>query len=757
MGGCPALEVLHERNFRYRGTKGADRDGDRQRESTVVADGDHLKLIVGRGGNIADSSHGVVEVGTVSAGLRDEIVAVVVHQGGVGNVESEAIGADIVHTDTLGADAGRHVVYVDFVDKPRLGRATRREVAQGDASTSGSVEEGVGTQVIAIGKLGARIVTDGNKGAAVVDIGHIAHLEGTAKAAGLGGTGHEANLEIADFLFEFGEHQQVYRVAVVAIDSQRKAVVTIGIRAGIGNELQTVQGTCVVELPAGQGAVFHSIATTVRNIDKLAEVLMIGDGLGTAGGAEGRLGETGDAVGAEGLHSHDITRVGLQVCERIGITIDFRAIASSINHVMTRIVGVGDGDVGRQGGNIVDNHLRGFHTRGKFLDSDIVNIGIAIVISAQSETAFGDAGKGHIKVVPAATGRQTEGNGGEGGVVVDIGDDTSLETMSVSRQYIEAELQLVGSVLEGGEHQDGRRGSAAAHIEALAASGVDRRGVVDIGVILAVGVDQVPAEHLADERDRSRSVRQAVVGLEVFDPRQVAVGDGYAGGAERGVARRRLRTVGAVGVDLHRVASVGRKGGVVDGLSVDVGAVHQRVAGIEHHRVVVQVGSVGDIHRGSGSGDAGHTDRLCLRTREDCVGIIGIDNVGYTGESVIAARRLTNPQMRARQCRRAISAAIAIAVVIVAGRQMDTLIGVVVVNRPQHGATKSVRKARVISRDGVERISQGDGAVPAHTPDDNGRSVRGTGIIPANGHDSAVATRSRPELHVGGINGSQLG
>ena len=202
-------------------------------------------------------------------------------------------------------------------------------------------------------------------------------------------------------------------------------------------------------------------------------------------------------------------------------------------------------------------------------------------------------------MVPTAVGWQTGSDGGEGGFIRHIGDDTRFEAVSVGGEHVELEAQLVGGVLKRRQHQNGRTCGTAAHVEAFAAAHIDRGRVVDIGIGSAVGVNQIPAEYLAGEGDRRGRIRQAIVRLKIFRPRKFGVSHFYARSAEAGTAGCGLRAVGAVGEDLHRVAGVGGQGRVGDGLGVDDDAVNQRVAFKKHYCIVIQIGGVGDVYRGA--------------------------------------------------------------------------------------------------------------------------------------------------------------
>ena len=295
---------------------------------------------------------------------------------------------------------------------------------------------------------------------------------------------------------------------------------------------------------------------------------------------------------------------------------------------MVGAVRVGNGDGDRCGSDVADQHLRGLHAGGQLVDSHIVKVGRAAVVVTEGQTAGGNAGEGDFMVSPTVAVGQTGGNRREGGDVGDIGDDTNIETMTIGRQHVELETQQVGSGLKRGQHQyrGGRR--TAAHIEALASTDVDRRRVVDIRVGCAVGIDKVPAEDMVREEGSRSGIGRARTGLEVLNPGQVGIGNGETGRAERGIARRGLRAVQAVGKHLHRIAGVVRKVSVGNGLSENNAAVHQRVTGVKHHSVVVNIVSVGDVHRSGVGRDSRHADSLRLGAGGAGVGVGGCGGGG---------------------------------------------------------------------------------------------------------------------------------
>ena len=140
------------------------------------------------------------------------------------------------------------------------------------------------------------------------------------------------------------------------------------------------------------------------------------------------------------------------------------------------------------------------------------------------------------------------------------------------------------------------------------------------------------------------------------------MGYGHTGGAERGRAGTGLCGICAVGEDLHHVGRVGRQEVIGDGLGVDHGAVDQRVASVELHRVVVHIGGVHDIHRGTGLRDVCHADRLCFLAREDRIGVRRVHHVVDGGEVVVGTCRGADSQPCATQCSAAVGNAVVVAV-----------------------------------------------------------------------------------------------
>ena len=99
-------------------------------------------------------------------------------------MEGEAVRADVVHADAVGAGAGRHVMYVEIIDIPGFGRTAGGENAQGDACVGWRVGKSDGAQVVAIGELGTTITGHGDESGRVGGIGHVTHLQNAAEGAG---------------------------------------------------------------------------------------------------------------------------------------------------------------------------------------------------------------------------------------------------------------------------------------------------------------------------------------------------------------------------------------------------------------------------------------------------------------------------------------------------------------------------------------------------------------------------------------------
>ena len=381
-----------------------------------------------------------------------------VHRRGVGDMQREPFSSVVVHTDALGAHTRRHRVYINLVDIPRFGRSPGRQIAQRNAGTRRGIGENPSAEVKAVGKLRTRIVSHADKRTTVSGIGDIAHLQHASKITILRRTSHKTNLKVADLLVKFGQHHNVARITVIAVNAHRVALlaVTVGDALRTRKNLQTVQRTPLQETPARKRAVRHRIPEPVAHIDKLVEILVIGNRDNATGRAESRLGDTRGGVGTERAHAHLIAHIGLQIAQSVTVAVNLHTVARGIQHVVVRGIGVDNRQLRRRRSNIRDQHLRGAHTRRQLGNRHIVQIGRPVVVRPQRQPAICKTGKRDIEVRPALAVRQTGGYRSEGAISRNIGHNPHFKTVAVGRQHIETQLQSLGAVFEGWQHKNGR-------------------------------------------------------------------------------------------------------------------------------------------------------------------------------------------------------------------------------------------------------------------------------------------------------------
>ena len=673
-----------------------------------------------------------------------------VHRRGVGDMQCEPFSSVVVHTDALGAHTRRHHVYINLVDIPRFGRSPGRQIAQRYAGTRRGVGENPSAEVKAVGKLRTRIVSHADKRTTVSGIGDIAHLQHASKITILRRTSHKTNLKVADLLVKFGQHHNVARITVIAVNAHRVALlaVTVGGALRTRKNLQTVQRTPLQETPAGKRAISHRIPEPVAHIDKLVEIFVIGNGDGATGRAEGRLGDTSGRVGTERAHAHLIAHIGLQIAQSVTVAVNLHTVARGVHHVVVRPVGVDNRQLRRRRSNIRNQHLRRPHTRRQHAYRHIVQIGGSVVVRPQSQPALRKTGKRHIVMRPPLAVGQAGGDRSERAVDRNIGHNPHLKPMAVGGQHIETQLQCLGTILKRRQHKNRGIRHTAADVQALATGSIHRRRTVDIRVGRIVGVLQIPAEHLTGKGHRGGGIGQTVVRLEILAPRQARVGNGHTWRAEGGSAGTRPGSVRTVGEYLHRIPRVGREGVIGNSMVVDHHAVNQHVAGIKHHRVIVHIGRVDNIDRRTVLRDGGHTDSLHLGTGKHRIGIGSIHNICDARESIITACRRADPQ----PCRPQRTAAVARTVIVAVEtrwRQLQTGIGIAVTHRTQKARrTENISESFIIGGYRIQRIYQMDAPVPVHTPHNDSGCVRCRRIVPANAYQRAVRAGTNPELHI---------
>ena len=208
---------------------------------------------------------------------------------------------------------------------------------------------------------------------------------------------------------------------------------------------------------------------------------------------------------------------------------------------------------------------------------------------------------GLVALIVRRAGGQAGTDALEGAGVGRIGEHTHLKSVA-RRTGLQGEGQEeVGEVvLEGRQGHDGGVVTVAVDGQGLGA-GVDVRAAVgNIGIVVAVAVEHSVAWSIEGGAGG--------IALEAFGPRQVAVGNGDAEGAERDSDRHVGGAVVAHGDDRHCVVGAGRQISEAVGAAGEAYAVDKGVAGVELDLVVGIVVVVGHRDVGAGGADVAHDD-----------------------------------------------------------------------------------------------------------------------------------------------------
>ena len=230
-----------------------------------------------------------------------------------------------------------------------------------------------------------------------------------------------------------------------------------------------------------------------------------------AGGVEGQVGHSGNAVGAVGGDIHVICGVGgqsRQIDDGVagidhGAGADgesrrtpFDGPAGGVAQLIPHDVGLVRGDVDR--GQVVHGRAVGYALHGQ-----VVQVGIAVLVVGRHD---GDAGAGdgvgivgenHGEFLPGAEGAvHHRVDGDEGGLVGGVGDHAHYQAVVVAAVGLvepETKLQGVDRGCKLGQHHVAPGGAGAVHVHGLAAAGVVVVAGGGIGVVGGVVGLLVPA------------------------------------------------------------------------------------------------------------------------------------------------------------------------------------------------------------------------------------------------------------------------
>ena len=315
------------------------------------------------------------------------------------------------------------------------------------------------------------------------------------------------------------------------------------------------------------------------------------------------------AVEADGAHTDGIDCAGGKTIQCIGITQNLYAVGCrGVEPVVTRLVGIGNGDGSRCGGDIAERNRARGNAFGQGIHDDIVEVGSAVAIVAEGDKTSLVAGEGHAEGIPHASGmRHASCYRHEALGIGRIHKDTGLITVAGrSITHSEGEHQLRRSALEGGQCNDRMRSGGSHRIEAVATGNISGAIIKVRIVVAAVAVEDSPARNIHAGSSRSRGT--AGVGVEVLRPGQAVGREAFAEGAE-GVGDGVGIAIAAVGHHADGVLGVGAEVGEGgDGVS-DSRTVNNCSVGNRHYIVEDFVG-IHDNHSGRRGGDILHSDTL---------------------------------------------------------------------------------------------------------------------------------------------------
>ena len=261
----------------------------------------------------------------------------------------------------------------------------------------------------------------GDEAAAVEHIGYIAHVE-RAGGDALGGSdvGH---VEVADFLLEFGQDEDVGSRAAVGVEAERLAV-----EAGaVGNDVDVAAAEVGVAVDVRGGAAAGGQAVEDLNVGQRQRGAEGGEGEGcgpVAGVVAGAGGGHIEVVGGAGIEADGVEAGGDHI---VGVGDGVGVDGEGVDHHEVALRGAdgGPSDGGGAAGDGGEAHIVRPQAGGGLLDVDVVHVGIVggavrgedgyvlAVAAVVDEVEF--------ELLPGAGGRDLDfGDGVEGGDVVGV-------------------------------------------------------------------------------------------------------------------------------------------------------------------------------------------------------------------------------------------------------------------------------------------------------------------------------------------------